>query len=322
MNITETANIIAFSLLKGVGPAFIKKHLVSLRRGIEYPNDLSAIYDKFKLSDFEQNQEIAYSIISDCEKLNINVISIVDSEYPSSLLQIKDPPPVLYLKGNISLLNRAVAIIGTRKSTDLGNKIASRIGSFIGRNWSVCNGLVNGIDKHSIFSGNIILPNVIGVLSGGLNYEYTCNGTTKDMAQQVLSNNGLLISEYEPNRKEDQFSGSKASRIQAGLAKLLIIIQSSTNGGSKYTLKAFSVLERPLAVVNFKNNLEFSESVDFEANRLIVSKANQGIMEMCDIKRLDSILITKILRIESSEDYKLIENELAASDIKSNLDGV
>jgi DNA processing protein len=319
MKTPELINIIAFSLLNGVGPIFFKKNSSEISSKILLSKELHSISKKSDFSDFEKNQISALQIIENCEKLNIKIITIFDKDYPNSLLQIKDPPPILYLMGNHSLLNRAIAIIGTRKSTELGNKIASRVGSFFSENWSICNGLVDGIDRNSIVTKDTILPNVTGVLSGGLNYESTCQKVTRDLAQQVLENNGLLITEYEPNKKEDQFSGSKTSRIQAGLANALILIQSAKTGGSKYTLKAFSCLERPLAVVDFSNNSEFRESETFSANRLIIDKGRAGVMEICEIKKLDAILITKILRIGKSEDYKLIEEEIQASRAASNI---
>lgn len=319
MKTPELINIIAFSKLNGVGPIFFKKNFAEISSKLLSSKELQFISKKSDFSDFEKNQIIAQQIIEDCEKLNIQIVTIFDKTYPKSLLQIKDPPPILYLKGNHSLLNRAIAIIGTRKSTELGNKIASRVGSFFSENWSICNGLVDGIDKHSILSNDTILPNVTGVLSGGLNYESTCQKLTRDLAHQVLENNGLLITEYEPNKKEDQFSGSKTSRIQAGLANALILIQSAKSGGSKYTLKAFSCLERPLAIVNFVNNSEFRESETFSANRLIIEKGMAGVMEMCEIKQLEAILITKIVAIEKSEDYKLIEEEIQAARAVANI---
>ena len=314
MNITEIKNILAFSLLNGIGPAFIRKNFEFIKINIKYPIELCSLDRKILFTDFEINLKIANSIIEDCESFNIKIISILDNSYPRLLLQIKDPPPVLYLKGNEALLNKAIAIIGTRKSTDLGNKIASKVGSYFSKNWSICNGLVDGIDKHSILSSGNTFPNVIGVLSSGLNYEYTSPKLTKELAQQVLESNGLLVSEYEPNKKEDQFSGSKASRIQAGLANALILIQSSKKGGSKYTLKAFSLLPRPLAVINFKNNKEFTESANFEANRLIIENDVEGIMEMCEIKKIENILTSKIFKFEKSEDYHLLEHEITTGD--------
>ena len=316
MNKQVSQNIIAFSLLNGVGSAFIKKNFAFIKENILSPEALCSLSIKFELQHFEHNENLAKSIISDCDKYEIQLITILDKEYPDSLFEIKDPPPVLYMKGNKSLINKAIAIIGTRKSTELGNKIAERVGSYFSKSWSICNGLVDGIDKHSILSNNFVYPNVIGVLSGGLNYEYTCPKLTRELAIKVLENNGLLISEFEPNKKEDQFSGSKASRIQAGLSKALILVQSSKTGGSKYTIKAFSSLERPIGIIEFQNNTEYIQSEGFEGNRLLIENGKKGIMEMCEIKKIENILTTKIISIEKNDDYKLIEKEITAGNTR------
>lgn len=319
MRTVETKYIIALSQIKGIGSAFIKKHLAFIKQNILNKEKLFELSTKIDLVDLEEYFDNASHILTECDKYNITTVSIIEDNYPKLLLEIKDPPPVLYFKGNKDLLEKAIAIIGSRKSTDLGNKIANKVGEYFSKNWAICNGLVDGIDKYSITKDNGVLPNVIGVLSGGLNFHNTSSKITADLADKILKNNGLLVSEYEPNKKEDQFSGSKASRIQAGLSNSLILIQSSKNGGSKYTIKAFSPLQRPLAVINFKNNNEFSNSESFEGNRLLITKGKQGIMEMCDIKKLESIKLLKILKLEKSTDYKILEQEITTDN--NNLHG-
>jgi DNA processing protein len=208
------------------------------------------------------------------------------------------------------LLSKAIAIIGTRKSTDLGNKIASKLGSYFSENWAICNGLVDGIDKNSILINNEMLPNVIGILSGGLNYEKTSSKITKELASKVLANYGLLISEQEPNKKEDQFSGSKASRIQAGLSKGLILIQSSITGGSKYTVKSFSEVKRPIGVVAFESSPEYQNTDEFSANRLLIEENKKGLLKMCDIKKEDNLKTSQIIKIASITDYTIFEKSI------------
>lgn len=91
------------------------------------------------------------------------------------LLEINDPPAVLYIKGNETLLNKVIAIIGTRHSTPLGNKIAERLGEHFSQEYSICNGLVEGIDEHSIYFNGKITSKAIGIISRGLNYAQTCS---------------------------------------------------------------------------------------------------------------------------------------------------
>lgn len=303
-------NIMAFSQVKGIGASFMKQNIQLINNYKDNLEMLSSISNKVSISDLEANKINVEKIINDCLENDIQIITLIDDEYPKNLLEIKDPPPVIYWKGNYSLLSKAIAIIGTRKSTALGNKIAAKLGSYFSENWAICNGLVDGIDKNSVLINNEMAPNVIGILSGGLNFEKTSSKVTKELATKVLSNNGLLISEQEPNKKEDQFSGSKSSRIQAGLSKGLILTQSSITGGSKYTLKSFSEVKRPIGVVAFESSPEYQNSEEFSGNRLLIAENKKGLLKMCDIKKVETLKTSQIIKIASVTDYAIFENNI------------
>ncbi len=299
----STKNILALSLIKGVGSAFIKKKLSVLTL---YANDidmLSFIGGKINHQSISANFEKADNIIAECKTLGIKIITIVDDAYPKNLLEIKDPPPVLYTKGNLGNLNRVIAIVGTRDATPLGEKIANKTGNYFSENWSICNGLVNGIDKHSIMNKNECSANVIGVLSGGLNFEKTSSKMTGELAEAVLKKDGLLISEHEPNKEEDQFTDSKVNRIQGGLSHALILIQSSKTGSAKYAIKTFSETKRPLGIIKFQGNKEYESGEIFGGNRLILEKGKEGIAEMCKIKTVANIKTQSIIELSKKEDY-------------------
>lgn len=304
-------HILALSLIKGVGDAFIKKKLNEIEL---YSNDINLLGNmlggKVTINAITDNFPKALSIIEECSENNIIIIPITSSQYPFLLKEIKNPPAVLYLKGNIDNLERCVAVIGSRKSDSLGNTIASKIGDYFSKKWSICNGLVDGIDKNTILNNECVLSNVTGVLSGGLNFDKTSSKVTKELAAKVLENNGLLVSENPPNKREDQFSGSKASRIQAGLSKGIILIQSSTKGGSKYTIKAFSETSRVLGVINFKGNESFLNDELFSGNRLLISKGNEGIATMCEIKKIKNIKVKEVISLMRKEDYIVFEAAL------------
>lgn len=304
-------HILALSLIKGVGDAFIKRKLNEIEA---YIGDVDLLGNmlggKVTIDGIIENLPIATKIIGECLENDIKIIPITSDQYPYLLKEIKNPPAILYLKGNMANLEKCVAIIGSRKSDNLGNSIATKIGEHFSGKWSICNGLVEGIDKNAILSNDRVLSNVTGVLSGGLNYDKTSSKITKELAEKVLKNNGLLVSENPPNKREDQFSGSKASRIQAGLSKGVILIQSSSSGGSKYTIRAFSELNRTLGVINFKGNKIFDREELFSGNRLLIAKEIDGIAEMCDIKKTNGIKIKKIIPFMSKDDYILFEKVL------------
>lgn len=313
----DIKNLIALSMIKGIGPSFIKRNLGR----IQSDKDCTFLVKENKpdqigcISDFIKDAE---KIIEDCKIADIEIISILSSEYPQKLLEISDPPCVLYIKGNKRLLNKCIAIIGTRKSSELGNRIAEKLGSFFSQNYSICNGLVEGIDEHSIHSDNSILPNVVGIISGGLLYKETCTKGHIKVIDEVLSSGGLIISEYTPHIKEDRYSGSKASRIQAGLSDGLILVQSSIDGGSKYTIATFAKLGRDLGIIHFPSSAEYS-SDSFSANRLIAEKKINGVAEMIGAKNISKIKIKSITKIESKNDYEIFTQRIKQSELMPTL---
>lgn len=300
----EIKYIIAISKVKGIGGAFFKKHISFFKSTNCSLKEIISLSDKFSMEDIESNLDEANDIIEKCKKNDITIISISEDSYPQKLIEIGDPPPVIYIKGNISLLNsNIISIIGTRKSTELGNNIAKKVGAYFSETHTICNGLVDGIDRHVVENLENSPLNIIGVISGGLNLETTSSAVTRNLANKILSKGGLIISEVEPDVKEDKFSGSKASRIQAGLSSSLLLVQSSVGGGSKYTIKTFSKLNRTLGVINFHDNSFFQSDEEFGANRLIVEHRIEGVARFCDIKKVSNILIKKIVLIKSKKDY-------------------
>lgn len=302
-------------MVKGIGPAFIKKNCHRLINDSSC-DQLVRDSKPDELDNLANYAKAADEIISDCEANDIKIISIIDTEYPSQLKEIGDPPSILFLKGNQSLLNRIVAVIGTRHSTELGNKIAERVGSYFANSFSICNGLVEGIDEHSIYVEGKVLPNVVGIISGGLCYNETCSIHHINIINDVLNAGGLVISEYYPRQKEDMYSGSKASRIQAGLSHALILVQSKVDGGSKYTLSKFAKLGRPIGVIHYPSSEEY-ESESFGANRMIIEKKIDGIAQIIGAKKTSSLNVGKIIPLSSKADYDIFLNALSYAESHS-----
>lgn len=83
----------------------------------------------------------------------------------------------------------------------MGNRIAERLGGYFSQRFAICNGLVEGIDEHSIYVNGKVVPNAIGIISGGLCYKSTCSQNHIRVVEDVLKAGGLIISEYPPTKK-------------------------------------------------------------------------------------------------------------------------
>jgi len=305
----NTRDIIALTMVKGIGNAFIKKNInqIVLSPSLkEFLSTSNYLLDEFILNQLLEKAEV---VLDECQECGYRVVDISEAGYPKMLKSISDPPAVLYMLGNTKLLDKVIAIIGTRHSSDLGNRIAEKVGKYFSGYYSICNGLVEGIDSHSIGIRGTVIPNAIGVISGGLNYKSTCSASHKKIINEVLAAGGLIISEFEPNRKEDQFSGSKVSRIQAGLSSGLILVQSSVGGGSKYTIKEFSKLGRTIGVIHYPANKEYFDD-SFSANHLIAEKGIDGIAQIVGLKSTKTVNIKSIVVLQGQNDYDTFIGQL------------
>lgn len=315
--------IIALSELKGIGPAFVKK--VVSKNTFETSNTIQEIKVLItannKLFDDEtiyEAVESAKDIVFKCKEEGITIIEFTSEDYPFLLKEIKDPPPVIYCKGNLDLLyNKTVCIIGTREPNENAVKISERIGSFYSnKDWAICNGLAEGVDNFSIKSNDIIHNKVIGILAGGLNYntKKTLLKKTAENAEKTIESGGLLISEMPPDKKEDTFTVVKSCRIQAGLSNGLILIQSSLDGGSRFTTKSFCETQRPIGIINpVQSDFDLST---YNANKEIILNSKKGLSKFTELKE-DKIQTSRIFVIKSKDEYTVFENLM--NDISKNI---
>jgi DNA processing protein len=318
--------ILVLSQLKGIGATFIKKHLHTISNNRSscadstteesIVNFLHLTTNKnYSSSEIKEAIAKAENILTECKYNDIGLISIAEKDYPAKLLEIKDPPPILFFIGDLSLLNRnAITIIGTRKPNDNGKIIAKRIGKhFASRGWAICNGLAAGIDTFSILDQDeLCFAKVVGVVGSGLT-----RSAFRSLPKQsntnidfILDGGGLVISEMPPSKKQDTFSVVKSCRIQAGIGIGLILIQSSLNGGSKFTVKAAVDSDRPLGVV-YPVKFDINRD-DYTANRRIIESGIKGLGEFIELKKSKSYY-PKIVILSGKDSYPEFELALKQS---------
>ncbi|MCF7875275.1 MAG: DNA-processing protein DprA [Candidatus Omnitrophica bacterium] len=228
--------------LAGIGPAKVKKI-------IEYLPDLDRIA-KLKNSDLGgfsfltkkdidriislKNSKILENELKLIEKNKIKVIDFFETEYPYYLKQINYPPLVLYLKGNVDLLdNESVAIVGTRTPTKYGKLTAFNFAyklCCLGLN--IVSGLALGIDKAAHEGALAASGSTVGVLGSGLNCIYPSQN--RKLARSIFEK-GLMVSEYPLNTKPLASNFPRRNRIISGLSKGVVVIEAAQRSGALIT---------------------------------------------------------------------------------------
>lgn len=164
-------------------------------------------------------------------------ITIKDNKYPEQLRKIDNPPKQLYLKGNIKLLNApGISIIGSRKCTKYGEKLAKKFAKELSLyGLTIISGMAKGIDSFAHIGCIEGTGNTIAVLPSGLNNIYP--EENKKLFDEIIQNNGLIITEYEENEEAESKKFLERNRIVSGLAIGTLVIEGGYRSGTSVTAK-------------------------------------------------------------------------------------
>lgn len=190
------------------------------------------IFDRINLYKIEVEK-----IIKNCEEKNIKIFYYSYENYPKNLINIKESPYIIFVKGNLPIdeeLEKSFAIVGTRKPSKEGINFAGDIGSYLSKN-NIYNisGLALGIDT---VGHNMSLQKTGAILGQGLDLEIYPRENIK-LAEMILENNGFLLSELIPQTEISLFSLIKRDRLQSALTSGIIIAETGIKGGTVNTFK-------------------------------------------------------------------------------------
>jgi DNA processing protein len=169
------------------------------------------------------------------EKYKIHPLFITDADYPHRLLNCYDPPLLLFYKGEANLnASHIIAIVGTRNPDDYGRQITEKLlRELAGMDILVISGLAYGIDALAHRSALKNKLPTVGVLGHGLDIIYPAQH--KNLAKDILNNEGGLLTEFCSDTKPDKHNFPIRNRIVAGMCDAVIVVETPVKGGSMIT---------------------------------------------------------------------------------------
>lgn len=244
-------------------------------------------------------------------------IEIKDKEYPEILNKINKPPKQLYIKGNIKLLKTPIiAIIGSRKCTEYGKRMTQKFSRELSLyGLTIISGLAEGIDSFA-HSGTLeVGGNTIAILPSGFNNIYPkCN---QELYERILSNDGLVISEYEENEKATSNKFLERNRIVSGLSIGVLVVEGGYRSGTSVTAKMAKKECKKIFCV--PSSLDNSKGIT--TNRLIkegaflVRNPEDIINEYPELNLRKRKDLERFIKDEYKEIYNVIEEEIHIDEI-------
>ena len=166
-----------------------------------------------------------------------SLITLADDTYPRMLLEIADPPPVLYAHGRIELLQRAaLAVVGSRNATAQGAANAESFARALSNaGLTIVSGLALGIDAAAHRGGLAGASSTVAVLGTGADLVYPRRNA--ELAAQIAQR-GLLISEFALGTAATTHSFPRRNRLISGLARGCLVVEAALASGSLITARA------------------------------------------------------------------------------------
>ena len=189
--------------------------------------ELSAKAAKVKLETAEETLE---NILAD----GYSIMTIDSPDYPEHLKKQANPPCVLFLHGERSLLNKKlVTVVGSRAVTDYTVSVLPKIISSIGSEFAVVGTLSEGCDQLTCLNALRSGISFIEVLPCGFSSTYPSG--SKTLRRFLIESGGLVISEFLPKERANQGNFLKRSRIIGGISYVTLVLQASAKSGSLAT---------------------------------------------------------------------------------------
>ncbi len=237
---------LGFSAFPGIGPVRFKllrdyfgsakgawTTSVSDLRQVGLSEKLSSQFDVFRRRfSFDEYVRVLKS-------KQIEFLTQEDSDYPSLLRQISDPPIVLYIRGNktaISSNTPHIAVVGTRKISEYGIDVTQKLSRELTKaGFIVTSGMAYGVDTHAHSSAIEAGGNTVAVLGCGVDIIHPTSNTT--LYWTIVKRAGCVISEYPPGSYATKGLFPARNRIVSGLSLGVVVIEGTLTSGSLITAR-------------------------------------------------------------------------------------
>ena len=251
---------IALSKIKGIGPKTLKRILLKLGKDPDL-DDVKKLLGHRRGKALEIALGEAQKVLDLCERESIEVITFSSDRYPKTLLDLEDPPAVLFARGTFRD-QRLFGIVGSRKANAYSLGLVDRIvKEGVKRGWGTVSGGAVGIDRKT---------HEATLKEGGYTVCVLGEGVLKakgKIFQEIVSEGGLILSEFEPLTPASKYTFPRRNRLIAALSEFLVIPQAGQKSGSLITAEVSFKLKRRIYAHEGPKN-----SKDWEGCRVLIEK--------------------------------------------------
>ena len=254
MEDAEVLATLALSLVPGVGPQRLRLIVAtfgSAQAALAAPQSqllaLDGIGRAAATAIKQAHVEDGTRVLAQLASLGATVLVSGQAEFPAQLEEIRDPPPVLYVWGDVALLARtSVAFVGSRDHTTYGAEAARILATAVAPRAVVVSGMARGIDAIAHAAALDTSGSSIGVLGNGFGIIYPA--ANRALYDRMVAH-GCLITEHPPGERPHAGSFPRRNRLISGLSRAVVVIEADARSGALVTANEGLEQGRPILAV-------------------------------------------------------------------------
>lgn len=180
------------------------------------------------------NVDYIDGVCTELERRGVRICTFLDDDFPYALRDMLRPPYLVYYRGNLQLCDsQGIAVVGTRKFTAYGEAVAKQFSKVLAKRFTIVSGLAYGIDsighRTALDEGGA----TVAVLGSGVSDVYPT--TNQSLAERIVHEGGLLLSEYGVHSTPQAFHFPDRNRIVAALSRGVLVCEAPLKSGTLLT---------------------------------------------------------------------------------------
>ena len=260
--------------------------------------------DRLKRAFMDKNLDESYRILNYCENNGVGLLFWTEKNYPSSLRVLRDPPSLLYFKGKLPDFAHflCISIVGTRKMSEYGKKMAYKIGyELAAARTVVVSGMALGNDSVAAAGALAAHGTTVAILGSGIDIVYP--PVHKRLMEEIIDRGGVVMSEYPPSTPPEQKNFPIRNRIISGLSQGTVVVEADMRSGALITAKTAILQGRDVyAVPGNVGDVNTSGTNKLIHDGAIMVLGARDILENYTFLYRDTIDTVRLLKAERTSD--------------------
>lgn len=311
----ERLCFLGFAVFPGIGPVWFQKLLLKFGSAEKAWNEslenLTDVLGEKLTNEFvgfrKKFDPIQYA--KELEEKRIGFVTVIDNLYPSLLKQIKNPPFVLFYKGNASLFSsqKSIGIVGTRSISSYGREVTEMLTrELVEQKFVIVSGLALGVDGVAHKTCLDSSGKTIAVLGSGV--DMCTPSEHQRLYAEILEQDGLIVSTVIPGEKPNKGSFPARNKIIAGLSLGVIVTEGAEGSGALYTADFAKDMGRPVFSVPGPITSRLSAATSkLLKNGAIAITSGKDVVDSLGIMSLNNTAVKRRVASSTPEEQQILD---------------